>query len=64
MDRNEFETWVLNRIHEVGIREHACLKENNHAYYRFILKNGEEHYFKDLSNDQLQYLGLRIESDK
>lgn len=29
-----------------------------------MLKNGEEHYFKDLSNDQLQYLGLRIESDE
>lgn len=64
MNRNEFEIWVLNRIHKVGIREHACLKGNNHVYYRFVLKNGEEHYFKDLSNDQLQYLGLRIESDE
>lgn len=64
MNRKEFETWVLNRIREVGIKEHAFLKENDHVYYRFVLKNGEEHYFKDLSNDQLQYLGLRIESDK
>jgi hypothetical protein len=58
MTRKEYEEKLVQRIKYIGIEKCMSIADGAHYYYRFILKNGEEHYFKDVSREHLDYLGI------
>ncbi|WP_196595728.1 hypothetical protein [Pectinatus frisingensis] len=58
MKKAEAEAKFVEEIKPIGIEKYAIVAEGRHEYWEFYLKNGTRRYWKDLSQENADKLGI------
>lgn len=62
MTKDQYEKELVDHILAVGLETMMEMygegHKRNNLYYRFVLKNGEERYFTNMSKEGLRRLGV------